>query len=344
MTELITLEGIAQEKGKKVTGYKFPDNLDDLKFPFKLLFHPNYATNLDEQIQKDNKITTKQLLNVLPTDVIFVKRNGNKLITKEGYILSYVDKKSTLISPEKVSLNTISNTNNVIEKSPTSNTISNIKSNNTLEQDVNNSILGKTARKIQIGFSVVGWGVFGILAYKFWNKSMTWKVMLSVFGAYNLYSTYKIFSKPALKVSGGSNSNTGIKTETGKTTGTTTSPSNTNLTNAQKIDLIVKNMSSVKGAESSSEDEKNTRAFLTLRKPVELDRWVVISKAMNDSEINTATNQQQAFALLQSKYGLRQEDIEKDMQVLMSFLMGAVDSAINNTAFSNFENSLDLDL
>jgi hypothetical protein len=41
--------------------------------------------------------------------------------------------------------------------------------------------MGKTARKFQIGFTLFGWGLFGVLAYKFWNKSVTCKVILSVY-------------------------------------------------------------------------------------------------------------------------------------------------------------------
>ena len=207
---------------------------------------------------------------------------------------------------EKVSLDTISNTNNIIEKSPTSNTISNIKSNNTLEQDVNNSILGKTARKIRIGFSVVGWGVFGIVAYKFWNKSMTWKVMLSVLGAYNLYNTYKIFSKPALKVSGGSNSNTG--------TGTTTTPLNSNLTKAQKIGLIVTTLSD---PEQKEMDVFN-KNFISTLSDTELNIWIKLSKALRDDEIKkfneleeTPSNKDKFFKLFQSEYGLSQKQVEE---------------------------------
>jgi hypothetical protein len=260
------------------------------------------------------------------------RKSAEWWITDNGYAISSTQLGFLFFVPQE-------------EKKPTKSATS----NSTLEQDLNNSPLGKTARKIQIGFSVVGWGVFGILAYKFWNKSTAWKVAISVFGAYNLYNTYKTFSKPALKLEGGSNSNTNTGTTTGKTTGTTTGTTN-NLTKSQKIDLIVKNMNSRQGAESSPEDEQNTRAFLMSQQPVALDRWILISKALNDAEINNAmeTNQQQGFALLKSKYGLAQQDIEQDMQKLMDFLMGSVKSAIssqgNNSAFSNFESSLNLDL
>ena len=342
MEELITLTGRGQEKGKKVTGYKFPDNLDDLKFPFKMLFHPNYAIGLKESI------TSVKNVDVPSREVVFVKRektsSGDKLLTKEGYSKGVskgsFNKAMVVISPEKIKLDSIEQTPVTPikpSKTPTSNT--------TLEKDLNNTDLGKTARKIQVGFAVVGWGVFGLLAYKFWNKSNNWKI---IFGAYNLYNTYKTFSKPALKVSGGSSSNTGTGTEKplASPKGTSVSESNSNLTQAQKTDLIIKNMNSSQGAISSPEDEQNTRAFLKILKPVELDRWVVISQALNDSEINSAmqNNQQQGFSLLKSKYGLSQQDVEKDMQVLMNFLTGSVESAINNSAFSNFESSLDLDI
>jgi hypothetical protein len=75
MAQLITLEGTAQEKGKKVTGYKFPDNLDELKFPFKMLFQPNYAVGLKEKITTDKGITFKNI-NVPSREVIIVKKDA----------------------------------------------------------------------------------------------------------------------------------------------------------------------------------------------------------------------------------------------------------------------------
>jgi len=236
------------------------------------------------------------------------------------------------------------------EKKPTKSATS----NSTLEQDLNNSDLGKTARKIQIGFSVVGWGVFGILAYKFWNKSMTWKVMLSVFGAYNLYNTYKIFSKPALKVSGGSDSNTGKGTTTGTTTGTTSSTSTTNLTKAEKINSIVSNMSD---PEQKELDVFN-KNFMNNLSDSELNTWLKISKALKDTDLKNAGesgNKEEVYKLLMSKYQLNQQEFESAMQkygeALMGGVMGGVEQALqegftnqNQSAFSNFESSLNLDL
>ena len=349
MADLITLEGKAQEKGKKVTGYKFPNNLDELKFPFKLLFHPNYKIGLKEKIKTDKSLSYKNV-DVRPTETIFVKRDGNDLVTKENYFLHSFDKNMVVISPEKISVDSIADTSNVAQKEPTPNSLNTSNtSNKTLEKDLNNSPLGKTARKVQIGFSVVAWGVFGVLAYKFWNKSTTWKVMLSVFGAYNLYNTYKVFSKPALKVSGGSNSNTntGTTTTTTGTTGTTN-----NLTKSQKIDLIIKNQS---GGEPLDADEvNNSKSFFNTLNDAELTIWIPLSKALKDTEISQAGesgDKQKLYSLIQSKYGLTQKQVDEQMKKFGEFLMGAMETAMGgsqftgrNNMFSNFENSLNLDL
>jgi hypothetical protein len=349
MAELITLEGKAQEKGKKVTGYKFPNNLDELKFPFKMLFHPNYEVGLKQRIKTDTSITDKPI-NVPSREVIFVKRDGNNLLTKEGYVLSSFDKNSVVISPEKINADSIPNKTKSVSKAPTTNT--------SLEQDLNNSDLGKTARKIQIGFSVVGWGVFGILAYKFWNKSTTWKVMLSVFGVYNLYSTYKVFSKPALQVKGGSDTGTitGEETSTGSSTSNSNNmvniPDYSKFNKYQKIDLIIKNQS---GGQPMDVDEVNsTKSFLNTLTDAELTIWIPLSKALKDTEISQAGesgDKQKLYSLLQSKYGLTQQQVDEQMKKFGEFLMGSIQTAMGdsqftgkNDMFSNFESSLKLDL
>jgi hypothetical protein len=344
MANLITLEGKAQQKGKKVVGYKFPDNLDELKFPFKLLFHPNQADGLNDN--KNAKVYVKLVKN----------EKGDNLQTKEGDLLNLskysFDRSKVVISPEKISVDSIADTSKVAQKEPTPNSLNTSNksntSNKTLEKDLNNSPLGKTARKVQVGFSVLAWGVFGVLAYKFWNKSTTWKVMLSVFGAYNLYNTYKVFSKPALKVSDDSDSNT----ETTKGTVTTSSPSNANLTKAQKIDLIIKNQS---GVEPMDADEvNNSKSFFNTLNDAELTIWIPLSKALKDTEISQAGesgDKQKLYSLIQSKYGLTQKQVDEQMKKFGEFLMGAMETAMGgsqftgrNNMFSNFENSLNLDL
>lgn len=418
MAELITLEGTAQEKGKKVTGYKFPDNLDDLKFPFKMLFQPNYAISLTESI------TSVKNVDVPSRQVIFVKREktsrGDKLLTKEGYSLGVskgsFNKGNVVISPEKINADSITNTTKNVTKESINTSLKRYKilktnkfseppfkvgdivegtldsngflivtrdfegnkdvqfqfgkrdfqevnqkkssSNNSLEQDLNNSPLGKTARKIQIGFSVVGWGVFGILAYKFWNKSTTWKVILSVFGAYNLYSTYKVFSKPALQVEGGSDTGTSTSKETSSSSSSSNSITTANVTDYsnlnkyQKIDLIIKNQS---GGEPMDADEFNsTKSFLNTLTDAELSIWIPLSKALKDSEVSQAGesgDEQKLYSLLQSKYGLTQQQVDEQMKKFGEFLMGSVQTAMGNSQFtgkngmfSNFESSLDLDI
>ena len=75
--------------------------------------------------------------------------NSTLFITKDGFVINKV-KLSTcfyLIEDKPIPTKEINETT----------------SNTKLEQDLNNSSLGKNARKIQIGFSVVTWGIFGFL-------------------------------------------------------------------------------------------------------------------------------------------------------------------------------------
>jgi hypothetical protein len=338
MAELITLEGKEQFQGKKVTGYRLPDNLDELNFPFKIIWHPNYKVTLTNA--KYDRITPS-------SEIVFVKKEkspkGINLITKDGYYINanFLDKNMVLISPE------------------TYQPINQVDKSIELKSNLNNSPLGKTARKIQIGFTVVGWGVFGILAYKFWNKSTTWKVLLSVFGAYNLYSAYKVFSKPALQVGDGSTkkADTTTKSNTEKTLpsisnvkmATETKVDTSKMGKAQKIDLIIKNQSD--GEEMDEDEINNSKAFLNTLTDTELNIWISLSKALKDEEINKAMakSQEEGFKLVQSKYSITRKDAEQQMKKLMDFLTKGMESAgfkvtEKQSMFSNFESSLDLDL
>lgn len=49
--------------------------------------------------------------------------------------------------------------------------------------------------KMSGGASLVGIGLSGYLAYKFWTKSLIWKVGIGLLGAATLYTTYNYFSK-----------------------------------------------------------------------------------------------------------------------------------------------------
>lgn len=76
-----------------------------------------------------------------------------------------------------------------------------ISNNNESEQSADlPEDLQKKARKIQIGVAIAGWSIFGLLAYKFWNKSKFWKAGIITVGAINVYNTYKIFSKSAITI------------------------------------------------------------------------------------------------------------------------------------------------
>ena len=250
-------------------------------------------------------------------------------ITKDGFGISKTTLTSFDFIEEKPSLNT---------KESNSTNTSNIK----LEQDLNNSPLGKTARKVQIGFSVVGWGIFGLLAYKFWNKSTTWKLMLSIFGAYNLYSTYKVFSKPAIKVG-----NSNIIEDGGNQVQIT--PTN-NLTKSQKIDLIIKNQNI--GEQMDADEVNSSKSFLNTLNDSDLNIWISLSKALKDDEIKKAGESgdtSKMYKIFQSKYGLKQNQVDEQMKKMSDFLTKAFESAglkvtESKNNFSNFESDINLDL
>jgi len=64
-----------------------------------------------------------------------------------------------------------------------------------IENTNTSSDLMNKAKNIQIGGTIVLWGIFAFLSYKYWNKSNIWKAMIVSFGAYNAYNTYKVFKK-----------------------------------------------------------------------------------------------------------------------------------------------------
>lgn len=69
-----------------------------------------------------------------------------------------------------------------------------------LQFEISPDSFEKPARNLQVGFTLAGWAIWGFLAYKFWGKSKVWNGVIIATGAYNLYSTYNAFSKPALVV------------------------------------------------------------------------------------------------------------------------------------------------
>jgi hypothetical protein len=339
------------------------DILKDIKYPFNVKFNDTREGGGSFQIFPI-KMEMDSFVGIAKKDISLAKRiyNGDiiKIVKKEES-----DWKPTIRDGKQIGKSRTSwyvtddgyalGTNVLsylffVPQEESKKSVAKTTSNNSLEQDLNNSDLGKTARKVQIGFSVIAWGVFGILAYKFWNKSTTWKVMLSVFGAYNLYNTYKTFKKPALKVSGGSDSNTGT------TTGITPVPVPAN--KSQKIDLIVNSMSD---PEQKGMDDFN-RKFMNTLTDAELNTWVKLSKALKDTSLK-AGDKEQVYKILLTKYNVSQKEFDDSMKKWGEALMGGFEQGLqeglvnasqqvfeegftnqNQSSFSNFESSLNLDL
>jgi hypothetical protein len=102
--------------------------------------------------------------------------------------------------------------------------------------------------------------------------------------------------------------------------------------------------------------------FMSNLSDSELNTWIKISKALKDTDLKNAGesgNKEQVYKLLMSKYQLSQQEFESAMQkygeALMSGVMSGVGQAFeqglqegftnqNQSAFSNFESSLNLDL
>jgi hypothetical protein len=143
------------------------------------------------------------------------------------------------------------------------------------------------------------------------------------------------------------------ETTTSNTTKSTTSSADTSkLTKTQKIDLIIKNQSG--GEEMDADEINNSKAFLNTLTDSDLNIWIPLSKALKDSEINSAMakNLDNGFKLLETKYKITRKQAEEQMKKSFDFMSKALDSAGfkssnfegENGMFSNFESSLNLDL
>jgi hypothetical protein len=104
----------------------------------------------------------------------------------------------------------------------------------------------KTARKIQIGFALAGWSIFGIIAYKFWGKSKLWNYSILGFGALNALNTFKTFSKPAITTTKVDAQTTTEATKTTASSATSAKSSGNSLTAEQAFNEMSK-LSSQKG-------------------------------------------------------------------------------------------------
>jgi hypothetical protein len=212
MSKLITIQGKAQESSKKIEGYALPENIADFKTPAIILFAPNYSPILyKEEIGQNNGKPISRMVQVnlkdrLPSvDIVDKNLQRNWLLTKEGYILQWMKSPNSymLISPSSIK-STPSATPSPI--------ISNTKkdsapvSNKSIDSTQIFGSFEKTARNIQIGWTLAGWGIFGFLAYKFWNKSNIWKTVIVLLGISNAYNTYKAFSNKSISETSDSSS------------------------------------------------------------------------------------------------------------------------------------------
>ena len=119
------------------------------------------------------------------------------------------------------------------------------------------------------------------------------------------------------------------------------------LTKKEKIDEIIKLQIS-QNPNTDADDTKNSRLFFDTLTQEELNIWLPLTKAMNDSEIKNESNKDKAFMLIEKKYKITKKQAEEQGNKLNDFIFGALKSAFdvveNKSKFSNFESSLDLDL
>ena len=119
------------------------------------------------------------------------------------------------------------------------------------------------------------------------------------------------------------------------------------LTKKEKIDEIIKLQIS-QNPNTDADDTKNSRLFLNTLTEEELNIWLPLTKALNDSEIKNESDKDKAFMLIEKKYKITKKQAEEQGKKLGDFMFSALKSAFdvveNKSKFSNFESSLDLDL
>lgn len=185
--KLITINGTAQDKGKSVSGYALPKDIKDFKIPATILFVPNYSPTF--HVEDTNSKTGLKQVDLVrkPASVNIVDVDDERkwLITDDGYVLGY-NIERMLISPKLLPSKKIDATEKIDPKGASNS---------------NKSPLEKKLRNIQIGVAVVGWSIFGLIAWKKWDASLIWKGAIVSCGVANAYNTYRVLSKPALNVS-----------------------------------------------------------------------------------------------------------------------------------------------
>jgi hypothetical protein len=201
-----------------------------------------------------------KLLTDLTMNRILVFKTGDIVDANEQPINKYGDVFAKItLSPEKTKmLNGIDSLNFIVDSKikrniqgvkvdssstdkSSSNTISNTISDTFKDIDTTGSTssssniipfsLEKTARKMQVGWTLAGWAIFGFIAYKFWNKSTIWKVVIAGLGISNAYYSYKAFSGSK---SGSANKLGSTSSTSSTSSGSTSSGSTTSLGSSSK--------------------------------------------------------------------------------------------------------------
>lgn len=85
MAELITIKGVAQEEGKQIKGYMFPDKIENFPIPSKVSFAPNYSAVLYD------KTTNRSTGKTYPT-INIVDKSNDRLFTDNGLYLKWMPK------------------------------------------------------------------------------------------------------------------------------------------------------------------------------------------------------------------------------------------------------------
>jgi hypothetical protein len=132
------------------------------------------------------------------------------------------------------------------------------------------------------------------------------------------------------------------------------------MTKAQKIDLIVKTMSD---PEQKGMDVFNKK-FISTLSDAELNTWIKLSKALKDTSLQAEQgDKEQVYKILSTKYNISKKEFDDSMKKFGEALMNDFEKGMkegltqateqvfeqgisnqNQSAFSNFESSLNLDL
>ena len=167
-----------------------PMKPSDLKVPFKLIFLPNKNAKEGVNFSSEAKVQT---LEGIEQQAKTGKDNSPRVSIKEGDVFNIVEVKTIMFTylPTPQKRYFLLTDNNLIlpynksqyfiDLTPASET-----KQPTIEGSQNRAMNNSDSdlqRKKMILF--LGWGIFGFLAYKYWNKSNNWKIGIGILGLYH---------------------------------------------------------------------------------------------------------------------------------------------------------------